>query len=135
MSRSARRAWWLVAPVVAGVLLLSAAQAAFLPVGSALLRAERSLPCPWAWATGQPCPLCGLTTALALALQGRLGEAVAAHVVGPEVVALCVGVLGMGVRRKWRAGKRRGDLTPAAADSRFPLSEAERGRRKARGRR
>jgi len=101
MSRSARRAFWLVGPVTAGVLLLLAASAAFLPPGNALLRAERSVPCPWAWATGQPCPLCGLTTAMALTLRGRLGEAVAAHAAGPGVVGLCVVVVGVGMGRRF----------------------------------
>jgi hypothetical protein len=107
MSDPARQALRLVAPVVAGVLLVLAALWAYLPADSRALHVLGGLRCPFLAATGVRCPLCGLTTSMALTLQGRLGEALVAHPLGPPVVVLAVGALGYSLVR-WRrpAGER-----------------------------
>ena len=100
-----KKAFWLVAPVVGALLLLLAAQKAYLPADSALARAEARMTCPFLAATGHPCPFCGLTTAMALTLRGEPGAALAAHPLGPAVVVLAVGLLGAAAWR--RAGKKK----------------------------
>jgi hypothetical protein len=107
MSDPARQALRLVAPVVAGVLLVLAALRAYLPADSRALQVLGCLRCPFLAATGVRCPLCGLTTSMALTLRGRLEEALAAHPLGPAVVVLAVGALVYSlVRGKRPAGKR-----------------------------
>ncbi len=53
------------------------------------------LPCGFRWLTGLPCPLCGMTTALAQMARGDLLAALRAHVLGPAVY---VGVWLLGLR-------------------------------------
>ena len=101
-----RRAFWLVAPVVGAALLLWAAQKAYLPADSALLRAEARLTCPFRWATAHPCPFCGLTTSMALTLRGDWGGAMRAHVLGPAVVGLAVGLLVAAALRRIGVARR-----------------------------
>jgi hypothetical protein len=100
-----KKAFWLVAPMVGALLLLGAAQRAYLPADSALARAAGRLTCPFRAATGHPCPFCGLTTSMALTLRGEPGAALAAHPLGPAVVVLAVGLLVAVVWR--RAGKNK----------------------------
>ncbi|NLO74736.1 MAG: DUF2752 domain-containing protein [candidate division WS1 bacterium] len=90
MSEVQRKAFWFVAPLIAAVLLLLAAQKAYLPAGGALPRAGAALTCPFALATGHPCPLCGLTTSMALALRGHVAIAFQSHPLGPVLVGVAV---------------------------------------------
>lgn len=46
--------------------------------------------CPFRLATGQPCPLCGLTRSFVYTMHGRLDDAFAVHLLGPALVLLAV---------------------------------------------
>jgi hypothetical protein len=44
-------------------------------------------PCHFAWVTGRPCPTCGMTTAFAWFVRGRLGESARANPAGCMLAA------------------------------------------------
>ena len=75
------------------------------------------LPCIFRWATGLPCPFCGMTTAFALMARGEWAAAFGIHVLGPAAYLVVGGVLLAGVigllrnRRalpQWLFGQRAG---------------------------
>jgi len=55
------------------------------------------LPCIFRWATGLPCPFCGMTTAFALMAHGRVGAAFAIHVLGPAAYLTTWAALGAAI--------------------------------------
>jgi len=49
-------------------------------------------PCPFATATGHPCPSCGKTTAFAWFVRGRFGRSWGANPAGLLLASVCVGL-------------------------------------------
>ena len=64
----------------------------------AVVTARRRLPvaCPWRRLTGRRCPACGLTTAVAAAVDGDLRGATRAHPLGVPVALLVATLAGAG---------------------------------------
>ncbi len=59
-------------------------------LAAALVDPERPLPigvCLWKWATGRPCPTCGLTRAVCHAMRGEWATSLDFHPAGVLVVA------------------------------------------------
>ena len=50
-------------------------------------------PCPFATATGHPCPSCGMTTAFAWFVRGRLGRSWSANPAGMVLASACAGLI------------------------------------------
>jgi hypothetical protein len=50
-------------------------------------------PCHFAWVTGRPCPSCGMTTAFAWTVRGRLGRAWGANPGGAVLALACAGLI------------------------------------------
>ncbi|HXK04295.1 MAG TPA: DUF2752 domain-containing protein [Verrucomicrobiae bacterium] len=48
--------------------------------------------CGFRWLTGRPCPLCGLTHALAALSRGQFAEAMRLHALSPLAAAMLVGM-------------------------------------------
>jgi hypothetical protein len=70
--------------------LLRLAPLAFAAVwcGLATSLPSGSILCGFRWLTGRPCPLCGMTHALAALAQGRWSEAIAFNALCPLAAAL-----------------------------------------------
>jgi hypothetical protein len=50
-------------------------------------------PCQFAWVTGQPCPTCGMTTAFAWFVRGRLDRSWQANPAGCLLAAACLALV------------------------------------------
>lgn len=83
-------------------------------LGLALLTLQPYSVCPFAVATGVPCPGCGLTRSIMTLLRGDFHTAWRLHPLGPLVAAACVAVAGLRLaehrwlarntdRRRWTA--------------------------------
>ena len=64
--------------------------------------------CGFRWLTGRPCPLCGLTHALAALAKGHFAEAIHLHALSPLAVVLLFAIA-------WRPDYNGTYLTGAAA--------------------
>lgn len=95
---------------VSGSLL---ALLAFLPIP---IQPRLSL-CGFLWLTGRPCPLCGLTRALACLLRGDLALAASLHPLSPLVLVVLLSLFLGGL---WRiVSERTGWPTPLNRSFRF----------------
>jgi hypothetical protein len=68
--------------------------------------------CPFRALTGVPCPLCGLTTSWAAALDGRLDASIAAHPVGLPLLAAWIGFSVMNVQAVVALSTKAGSVQP-----------------------
>jgi hypothetical protein len=85
---------WAVAPPAAGLLFC----AVYPPEGG-----PRLMICPFRFLTGWPCPLCGMTRAMASLGHGQWEKAIGYHPLSPLVMAGLVVWLGWAVVRPgWR---------------------------------
>lgn len=75
----------LLAALLAAYLIYAGLQAAGWGLG---FRA-----CPWWHISGEPCPLCGLTTSFGAMLRGNWGLAAQHHPVGPYLFLLTVAAI------------------------------------------
>ena len=82
-----------IKPLAASALLLGA-----FPLAHAitpLLLRDTAPVCPFRAATGKPCPLCGLTRAIALATHGRWRDAFAMNLLWPLFAGVMLALAGM----------------------------------------
>jgi hypothetical protein len=73
--------------------------------------------CPMLLVTGLPCPTCGITRALRLALHGDLAGATRMHPLWFVVVLACVGVAVWEIVTQWREGRWGGALDRRSVQS------------------
>jgi len=101
----------------AGAILIAAHLLLPDPTGYGTHEQMFLLPCIFRWATGLPCPFCGMTTAFALLAQGEWAAAFGIHVLGPAAYLVTWGVLLAGVvglvrnraaLPQWLSGQRAG---------------------------
>jgi len=81
----------------AGAILIAAHLLLPDPTGYGTHEQMFLLPCIFRWATGLPCPFCGMTTAFALMARGKVAAAFGIHVLGPAAYLVTWGVLLAGV--------------------------------------
>ncbi len=116
----------ILSPARVDALLMMAGAAAILVAAHLLLPDPTGygtheqiflLPCIFRWATGLPCPFCGMTTAFALLARGEWAAAFGIHVLSPAAYVITCGVLlagGVGLVRnrpalpRWLRGQRAG---------------------------
>ncbi len=98
--RPARLTWWtearkqsLATALGAAAVLLVARLLSPDPSGYGTHQHFFLLPCLLRWATGLPCPFCGMTTAFALMADGHVAAAFGAHVLGPLGYVVTWGIL------------------------------------------
>lgn len=96
--------WWtklrgesLVIALGAGLVLLVARLLTPDATGHGTHEHLFLLPCIFRWATGLPCPFCGMTTAFTLMADGQVLSAFESHVLGPVAYLATWGVLGGGI--------------------------------------
>ena len=101
----------------AGAILIAAHLLLPDPTGYGTHEQMFLLPCIFRWATGLPCPFCGMTTAFALMARGEWAGAFGIHVLGPAAYLVTWGILLAGLvglvrnRRalpQWLFGQRAG---------------------------
>ncbi|HEY3397670.1 MAG TPA: DUF2752 domain-containing protein [Armatimonadota bacterium] len=95
-----------VALLSGAVYLALAALRAGLPAEGALAQAWARVPCPWAAATGWPCPLCGITRASALLLRGEVRASLECHPLGGLALLIAAGAVVYGVRAFFGRGAK-----------------------------
>jgi Protein of unknown function (DUF2752) len=113
MTRRARLSKWATdSPGLAGALLLALAAvvraaASATPERVYVFRRELSWGCLMRQAFGFPCPACGLTRGVLLALGGRLGESFAANPAAPLLVlGVALAALALMMLSLYRRGTR-----------------------------
>lgn len=84
-------------PIVHGL------KTAAIGLGLTLLTLQPYSVCPFAVASGIPCPGCGLTRSLVALARGNFAEAWRFHPLGPVVVGVCAGVVVLRLlRSRWQ---------------------------------
>jgi hypothetical protein len=104
--------WWGrsillgLAGLVVGVFAIAISIDPYRPDGTAL-RSEthRQLglpPCTFRFATGLPCPSCGMTTSFALLIRGDVGNSLRANAAGTVLGLFCLAFVPWAVVSAWR---------------------------------
>jgi hypothetical protein len=104
--------WWSraillgMAALAVGVFALAIYLNPYLPDGTARREeTHRQLglpPCTFKFATGLPCPSCGMTTAFALLIRGDIGNSLRANAAGTVLGLLTLAFIPWAVISAWR---------------------------------
>jgi hypothetical protein len=104
--------WWgravllLLAALAVGVFAIALYIDPYRSDGTALREeTHRQLglpPCTFRFATGLPCPSCGMTTSFALLIRGDVGNSLRANAAGTALAAFCLAFIPWAVLTAWR---------------------------------